>query len=232
MTTLTAPTALTALTAQVTPGVWIAQDERDRWIPADPHPHDRAAAANLPRWRVTEFLAARALLRHLLRAVLPEQADAPVHAGEHGRPVLAGHPDTGISISHDGASIAVAVAPHRRVGVDVQQPADSAPDTLLRRCLGKHARTVSTLPERQRALELAWVWTVQEACVKAAGTGLSGRPWTIDVPPGRPRGQWDAYEWISLRERSRTPLSCAFSALSSSVPHSSVSRSDVETLCS
>ncbi|MCF3103096.1 4'-phosphopantetheinyl transferase superfamily protein [Streptomyces roseoverticillatus] len=238
---------MTTLTAQVTPGVWVARGERDQWIPADPHPHDRTTAATLPRWRATEFLASRALLRHLLRAVLPEQADAPVHADGHGRPALSGHPGTGISISHDGDAIAVAVAPHRRVGVDVQQPADSAPDTLLRRCLGRHTEAVSTLPERQRAVELAWVWTVQEACVKAAGTGLSGRPWEIDVTPGRPRGQWDTYEWISLRERSRTPLSCAFSAPRSpvprgsaprgsvprsSAPRSSVPRGDVETLCS
>ncbi|MGK5543256.1 4'-phosphopantetheinyl transferase family protein [Streptomyces sp. URMC 127] len=248
---------MTTLTAQVTPGVWVAHGTRDEWIQAGPHPHDRAAAATLPAWRATEFLASRALLRHLLRATLPAQADAPVHADDHGRPALTGHPDTGISISHDGDAIAVAVAPHRRVGVDVQQPADSVPDTLLRRCLGEHTPAVSALPERQRAAELAWVWTVQEACVKAAGTGLSGRPWEIDVPPGRPRGQWESYEWISLRERSRTPLSCAFSALRgpvtrssavrspvtrssalrgpvsrSSALRSSASRGDVETLCS
>lgn len=210
------------LMAQVTPGVWVARGERSQWIHAEPHPHDQATAAVLPRWRVEEFLASRALLRHLLRATFPEPADVAVQADEQGRPVLAGHPDTGISISHDGDAIAVAVAPHRRVGVDVQLPPDSAPDALLRRCLGEHTQHVSTLPEPQRAVELAWVWTAQEACVKAAGTGLSGRPWAIDVPPGRRCGQWEDFEWISLRGRSQTPLSCAFST----------ARGDLETLCS
>ncbi|MDX5569330.1 4'-phosphopantetheinyl transferase superfamily protein [Streptomyces sp. ID05-04B] len=203
---------MTLLTLQVTPGVWVARGERGQWARPDPHPHDRAAAAVLPRWRVEEFLASRALLRHLLRTTLPELADEPVLAEEQGRPVLAGAPGTGISISHDGDAVAVAVARSRRVGVDVQQPPDSVPDALLRRCLGTHTPQVATLPQRTRAAEFAWVWTAQEACVKAAGTGLSGRPWAIDIQPGRRRGQWHEFQWISLRDRSRTPLSCAFSA--------------------
>ncbi|GGS27737.1 hypothetical protein GCM10010269_77920 [Streptomyces humidus] len=203
---------MTLLTLQVTPGVWVARGERGRWARPDPHPHDRAAAALLPRWRVQEFLASRALLRHLLRTTLPELADEPVLAEEQGRPVLAGAPGTGISISHDGDAVAVAVARHRQVGVDVQQPPDSVPDALLRRCLGTHTPQVATLPQRTRAAEFAWVWTAQEACVKAAGTGLSGRPWAIDIRPGRRRGQWHDFQWISLRDLSRTPLSCAFSA--------------------
>ncbi|MFG3308685.1 4'-phosphopantetheinyl transferase family protein [Streptomyces wuyuanensis] len=203
---------MNVLMTQVKPSVWVARGERSQWIRADPHPHDQAAVAALPRWRVEEFLASRALLRHLLRATLPELAAVPVQADKQGRPVLAGHPDTGISISHDGDAVAVAVAPHRMVGVDVQLPPERATDALLRRCLGAHAQHVGTLPEPQRAAELAWVWTAQEACVKAAGTGLSGRPWAIDIPPGGLHGQWDDFEWISLRGRSRTPLSCAFSA--------------------
>jgi 4'-phosphopantetheinyl transferase len=54
------------------------------------------------------------------------------------------------------------------------------------------------------------VWSVQEACVKATGSGLSGRPWSIDVPPGRGRGRWRAYRWVSFRGQSAVPLSCAF----------------------
>lgn len=208
------------LTLQVSPGVWVARGERGQWARTDPHPHDRAAAAELPEWRVEEFLASRALLRHLLRATQPELAEVPVRAEEQGRPVLAGHPDKGISISHDGDAVAVAFAPHRRVGVDVQQPPDNVPDGLLRRCLGEHTRDLGALPERGRAAELAWVWTAQEACVKAAGTGMSGRPWAIDIPPGRLRGQWHDFQWISLRGRSQTPLSCAFSA-----PHSDLDTS-------
>ncbi|MET9845984.1 4'-phosphopantetheinyl transferase family protein [Streptomyces ossamyceticus] len=207
------------LMIQLTTGVWVARGERDQWLRADAHPYDRAAATALPRRRAEEFLASRALLRHLLRATLPHQADSPIHAGAHGRPVLAGHPHTGISISHDGDTVAVAVAVGRQVGVDVQQPPDHTPDPLLRRILGTHAPQVRALPEPHRSTELAWVWTAQEACVKAAGTGLSGRPWTIDIPPCRHRGRWNDYRWISLRDHSRTPLSCSYTALPHPAQH-------------
>jgi 4'-phosphopantetheinyl transferase len=203
---------MTYLTTQVAPKVWVASGRRRRWSDAKSHPLDQETAAGQPQWRVEEFLASRALLRHLLRATLPGLAGVPVGADAHGRPVLEGHPDTGISISHDGDAIAVAVAPDRRVGVDVQLPPDSAPDALLRRCMGAHAAEVIPLSEGRRAAELAWVWTAQEACVKAAGTGLSGRPWAIDIPPGVRNGRWEDFTWVSLRGRSRTPLSCAFTA--------------------
>ncbi|MFF3989455.1 hypothetical protein [Streptomyces sp. NPDC001601] len=32
--------------------------------------------------------------------------------------------------------------------------------------------------------------------VKAAGRGLSGRPRSIDVPPGRRQGRWRDYRWM------------------------------------
>ncbi|MEU3255128.1 4'-phosphopantetheinyl transferase superfamily protein [Streptomyces sp. NPDC006997] len=212
MDAVTAGTADDALILEVAPGVWVAQGSRDHWRHAAPHPRDLARAAALPEWRAAEFLAGRALLRHLLRATVPELAGVPVVAGERGGPLLAGAPDTGVSVSHDGDAVAAAVAPGRRVGVDVQLPPDRPSEALLRRCLGARADAVRELPEARRAVELAWVWTVQESCVKAAGTGLSGRPWTIDVRPGALRGRWREYEWTSLRPLSRTPLSCAFSA--------------------
>ncbi len=213
---------MSVLMEQVAPGLWVARGRSRDWIRAETHPHDREAAATLPPWRAAEFLSSRALLRHLLRVTYPELAGVAVHSGEHGRPVLAGHPQTGISISHDGDALAVAVARHRQVGVDVQRPPSTVPEALLRRCLHDHTERVTALSERQRAAELAWVWTVQEACVKAAGTGLSGRPWMIDIPPGQRHGQWGDFSWISLRGRSRTPLSCAFSA----------QHGELETLCS
>ncbi|MEV4878664.1 4'-phosphopantetheinyl transferase family protein [Streptomyces cyaneofuscatus] len=204
---------MTATVTRAAPDVWVATGSRELWCAGPAHAEDLAAAEPLPHPRRAEYLAGRALLRHLLRLTVPEHADAWVRADGHGRPFLDGAPDTGISISHDGDTVAAAVGRRRRVGVDVQLPAQSVPDSLLRRCLGPYAEGVRALPEGQRALELAWVWTVQEACVKAAGTGLSGSPWTIDVPPGHRRGTWGAYRWISLRDHSRTPLSCAYTRL-------------------
>lgn len=198
---------------EVADGVWVlCGPGRTDDVP-ETHREDLARAGRLPHWRAREFLAGRAALRRLLREVCPELADAPVRPDASGRPRLAGRPDVGISVSHDGGITAAAVAPGRHVGVDVQLPARDPPDGLLRRCLGEHAPRIARLPAPQRARELAWVWTVQESCVKAAGTGLAGRPWSVGVPPGRLRGRWGPYRWVSLRDRSRIPLGCAFTRL-------------------
>lgn len=202
---------MNVLLEQTATEVWVARGIQHDWTDLAAHPQDREAAQTLPQWRIAEFLSSRALLRHLLRETLPELAESPVRKDRHGRPSLEGHPQIGISISHDGESVAVAVAPHRLVGIDVQVPPGTVSVPMLRRCLRTHAPDVAALPERQRAVEFSWVWTVQEACVKAAGTGLSGRPWSIDVPPGRLRGRWGDFEWVSLRDTSPVPLSCAFS---------------------
>lgn len=195
---------------EVAAEVWVLSVPRPRWAESAAHPADLASARVMAPRRRAEFLAGRAALRQLLRTVRPGLADAAVRADPRGRPGLAGHPEVGISVSHDGDTFAVAVAPGRRVGVDVQLPPVEPSDNLLRRCLRERADQLAALPPAGRGGELAWVWTVQEACVKATGEGLAGRPWSIDVPLGRRRGRWGPYAWVSLRDHSPIPLSCAF----------------------
>ncbi|MEU3574635.1 4'-phosphopantetheinyl transferase superfamily protein [Kitasatospora sp. NPDC036755] len=192
-------------------GVWTADGPLDHWAAVAPDRADLDAARALAPRRAEEFLAGRALLRRLLTALLPELATSPVVREPRGRPVLAAAPGVGISVSHDGDRVAAAVAPGRRVGVDLQQVPDEVSSRLLRRCLRERAAALAPWPAGRRAAELAWVWTVQEACVKAEGTGLAGLPWRIDVPVGAERGRWRGLRWISLRGRSAVPLSCAYS---------------------
>ncbi|MFB8237874.1 4'-phosphopantetheinyl transferase family protein [Kitasatospora purpeofusca] len=184
------------------------RDDRD-----DLAPDDLARARSLPPWRAEQFLTGRATLRRLLREVRPDLAGVPVRPDPRGRPRLLGHPDVGVSISHDGGLSAAAVAPGRRVGVDLQLPSGEPSAGMLRRCLREHAARLENLPAPERAREFAWVWTVQESCVKAAGTGLAGRPWAVAVTPGHRHGRWGRYRWISLRDSSPVPLSCAFTSL-------------------
>ncbi|MER5527456.1 4'-phosphopantetheinyl transferase superfamily protein [Streptomyces sp. NPDC002677] len=196
---------------EIADGVWVlCRSDRRATDPAEAHRDDLAQAAGLLPWRAEEFLAGRATLRRLIREVRPDLADTAVRPDPQGRPCLVGHPDVGVSVSHDGGLSAAAVAPGRRVGVDVQLPPDRPSEGLLRRCLNGHAAQLEKLPAPERARELAWVWTVQESCVKAAGTGLAGRPWTIPVTPGHRHGRWGRYRWASLRDSSPIPLSCAF----------------------
>jgi 4'-phosphopantetheinyl transferase len=201
--------------AEVSPGVWVASATRTGLGDPPVHAGDLAEAGTRPRWRRGEFLAGRHLLRRLLRRVRPGLAALPVRTDPAGKPRLdpGGAPDLalpGITISHDEDRIAAAVCAHGDVGVDVQLPPERLTDSAVRRCLGPHAPEVTALPRARRAKEFAWVWTVQEACVKAAGTGMAGRPWSIDVPPGATSGRWGGFAWLSLRARSQVPLSCAF----------------------
>ncbi|MEW2376557.1 4'-phosphopantetheinyl transferase superfamily protein [Micromonospora sp. NPDC047812] len=81
---------------------------------------------------------------------------------------------------------------------------------LLRRCCAPTVRAaLDRLPGPARVREFAWIWTVQEACVKATGAGLGGRPWAIPVPSGRRTGRWADLRWVSLRGHSRVPASVA-----------------------
>ncbi|MEU1300137.1 4'-phosphopantetheinyl transferase family protein [Streptomyces shenzhenensis] len=198
------------LCGQVAERVWVISGPRRRWPRAVPDPRDLAAAAGLPPWRAAERLAGRAALRELLARVRPQLADAEVVAAPGRPPRLTGAPGVAVSVSHDGDAVAAAVALDGPVGVDVQQVPDRDHDRLLRRCLGPWAAEAARWPREERRRELAWVWTAQEACVKAAGTGLRGRPWTIAVPPHATGGRWRDLRWVSLRDRSAVPLSCAF----------------------
>ncbi|MFT7836812.1 4'-phosphopantetheinyl transferase superfamily protein [Saccharothrix sp. BKS2] len=191
------------------------QLHQDVWVrladtPAGPpHPADTRAAAGLPPWRAREFLAGRGVLRDLLAAVAPWARDAELTPTATGKPVLAGAPDVGVSVSHDGGLVAAAVALRRAVGVDLQQPPADLPAGVVRRCLRERAAELDRLPAAERAVEFARVWTVQEACVKAEGTGLAGRPWAIDVPARPVSGRWRRFRWVALRTTA-VPLSCAF----------------------
>ncbi|CAM3540781.1 4'-phosphopantetheinyl transferase superfamily protein [Kibdelosporangium persicum] len=142
------------------------------------------APIRMPGSRERESLAGRALLRTLLRAVAPAAAGDEVVTQPGGKPYLREHPRLGISVSHDRGALAVCVGVDRAVGIDVQLPDGS--------------------PER------AWAWTVREALVKTTGEGLAGRPWDIDVPPGRGSGTWRSCHWVSLRGRSPIPVSYAY----------------------
>ncbi|MCQ4081075.1 4-phosphopantetheinyl transferase [Streptomyces sp. RB6PN25] len=190
-------------------GVWVVTAAIAGQAPSA-HPDDQRRASALPERRAREFLAGRGLLRGLLATVCPTLADATIAADALGKPWLTGRPDIGISVSHSGCQVAAAVAPGRALGVDLQHPAASLTPGFARRLLHGHAARLDGLPPARAAEEVAWVWTAQEACAKASGEGIAGRPWEIDIPPGARCGQWRGYRWVSLRGRSATPLSCAF----------------------
>ena len=178
-------------------------------------PVDTRVARDIPSWQVPEHLAARTLLRGLLAEYLgADAATIPIARQPGGRPYLPDRPHLGISLSHAGGQVAAAVGVGSGIGIDVQPPVP-APPALLRRCCTPPARAeLAAMAENERRLEFAWIWTVQEACVKATGAGLSGRPWTIPVRPGQREGEWRGVRWRSLRATSTVPLSLAYTGRS------------------
>lgn len=151
-------------------------------------------------------------MRALLHDVLPGAADAPISAEPGCKPAVAGFQRLSISISHSEHLVAVAVSTAGPVGIDLQLPPDSDCGRLVRRCARRYLDQFAVLPEAERAVQLAWIWTAQEACVKASGAGLAGLPWQIDVRPGQADGRWRQFSWQSLRERSPVPVTCAWRA--------------------
>jgi 4'-phosphopantetheinyl transferase len=174
------------------------------------HPADLEAAGALPAQRHAEFLAARVLLRWLVAEVAGAGAAAsPLRARPGGQPYLTERPDVSVSISHTEGWAAVAVHPGGAVGIDAQRPVPVG-DGLLRRCCTSSARTALWgLPDAVREVEFAWIWAIQEACVKATGAGLAGRPWTIPVEVGQSDGRWRAVRWRALRGVWPIPVGCA-----------------------
>ncbi|MFD8640756.1 4'-phosphopantetheinyl transferase family protein [Streptomyces zaomyceticus] len=193
-------------------------------------PADRASAGALPPWRAVEHTASRTLLRALLREIGEDLRGGPVAARPGGRPYLPGRPDLGVSLSHSGGWVAAAVGGNRGVGVDVQTPAPVG-DRLLRLCCSPgDAEALTALPEDSRRREFAWIFTVQEACVKAVGAGLSGRPWNVPVALGQRTGEWTdgradgragdpageraqtwgRVRWCAPRDRHPVPVGCAW----------------------
>jgi 4'-phosphopantetheinyl transferase len=135
-----------------------------------------------------QFTVAAALLR-LVAAPLTARTAAgvvvdrscPSCGRHHGRPRL---PGTGLhaSISHSGATVAVAVSQAGEVGVDVQQVVDDSVQELSPLVLAEsEARHIAV------ARDFFTYWTRKEALVKATGDGVAVPLGAVVVsPPGTP----------------------------------------------
>ncbi|MER5720023.1 4'-phosphopantetheinyl transferase superfamily protein [Streptomyces sp. NPDC002132] len=212
---MTPPPAGAPRQIEAGPGVWVATAGApwDTLLARYATGADRTDVRRPAHRRHTERLRARGLLRTLLGSHFPAVADVGIGYARSGRPVLVGQARLGISLSHADGVYAACVALDRTVGVDVQPPPADLSDPVLRWCAPARRHALAALPPEARAREFAWMWTVKEACGKALGTGLAGPALTLDVPPGANSGSWGRYRWVSLRQQSSIPLSCAFSSV-------------------
>lgn len=95
-------------------------------------------------------------------------------SSSHGRPVVPGVPDLGLSLAHAGGLALVAVVQRARVGVDLE-PLDTDVEHLADVALGPHDAPAPT------SAALLRTWTRKEAVLKAVGVGLAADPSRLAV---------------------------------------------------
>lgn len=124
------------------------------------------------------FTFAHGLMRHVLGAYCREQPDRLAFvSGEHGKPALAGAPDTepiafNLSHSHERALLAVSLG--REVGADIERenPGTNALGIASSYFFGPEFEAIRTAPEAQRLATFFRFWAAKEAVLKAQGCGL------------------------------------------------------------
>ena len=194
---------------EVAEGVHLTAAPADEALATLPVPEwaSREARGLAPR-RAREYLAVRALYAHLV-AEVDGGPVRPLGRTARGAPVVAGRPGLRVSIAHSEDGVAVVLGRGRDVGVDVQEAGLPGP-AMLRRCCPAEAGRMTTDPAAG-GRDFARVWAAQEACVKATGQGIAGRPWRIPVTSAAVTGRWRDLTWAQLRGReSAFALCCAF----------------------
>ncbi len=143
---------------------------------------DRLRAARIhDRVEAQLFLASQAVLRGLLADMVGESPlRLTLTIGKHGKPRLAGGA-LRFNTSRSGAAVLIGVSESRDIGVDIER-VSPVPD------LQHLARASLTAREYQAwrdsassQVDYLCSWTRKEACVKAAGFGLSLPMRCVDV---------------------------------------------------
>ena len=170
--------------ADCTPDVlsWLDQNERERW-----QGYRRAALRR-------EFARCRAALRAVLCQHLGCSNGALAFAAsKHGKPfaVVDGTP-AGISfnVSHSGSHGLIAVTPHGRIGVDVEERrCRPDPDGAIRSAFAPAERAELAAAQGPRKVDLFFaLWTMKEALLKARGVGLALDTSEFEIPFAMRRG--------------------------------------------
>ncbi|MFD6422957.1 4'-phosphopantetheinyl transferase family protein [Streptomyces sp. NPDC060198] len=181
------------------PGIQVALASRGTFADTPLSDADREGLRDRPAAARQDYREGRGLLRWSLNRVFgPRYATAPVIPDCRGKPVLLTDVRIGISVSHSGNAVAVAMAAGRDVGVDVQTPALPSPGLIARCCRPQDREWMASLPEGLRSRAFTALWTVQESCLKACGEGVAFRPGRVPVVPFQLAGRWRGHAWRVL----------------------------------
>jgi 4'-phosphopantetheinyl transferase len=162
-----------------------------------------------------------------LRAVLTSCLGAPVDAwrfsiDENGKPGIDGSlaaDDVAFNLSHTRGLVAVALASHGAIGVDVEEIDAAKADLAVAAAYfaPAEAAVLRRTPAADRTLCFHRLWTLKEAYLKAIGAGLGApldsfaftlEPIRIDLGAGGDAAQW---RFATLATTGRHVLSVAAS---------------------
>ncbi|MEU5084713.1 MULTISPECIES: 4'-phosphopantetheinyl transferase family protein [Streptomyces] len=131
------------------------------------------AAGHRPAARA-RFAASRRLVKHAAAAVLDVPADElELARGPAGRPYLRGCDRLGLSLSHTGDLLVLALSLHGPIGADAERLGRSGCRVLLaqRACTAQELSDLRALPAPERGDAVLRLWTLKEAYTKALGVG-------------------------------------------------------------
>jgi 4'-phosphopantetheinyl transferase len=136
------------------------------------------------------WLVSRGALREILAAQLKvHPTSVGLRLGDHGRPAL--DPDVhsvdfDFNLSHSGELALVAVAPGRRVGIDVERlrPGRNPLRAADRYFSESEVAKLSAVPQDEQPREFLRYWTAKEALAKGLGLGLQAPRGGLELAPG------------------------------------------------
>ncbi len=111
----------------------------------------------------------------------------------------------GFSVSHSGGHGLIALVPHGRIGVDVEErtPRRNLNDDI-RLLFAPGERAELEAADEDRRTDLFYrLWTLKEAVLKAAGLGLGLDTAGFEIPRALYRGAPEGEATPQLRERCR-----------------------------
>ena len=148
------------------------------------------------------------LCRSALRAILCGQLgfdNRQLTFGEsrYGKPYAMLHNKlitTSFNISHSGKHGLIALAPHGKLGVDVEERvAREDIDDLSKLVFGPNEQTALALTAGSRKIDLFFkFWTIKEALIKAVGMGFSLDPSSFEIPSAMYSGTKSRFQFPQM----------------------------------
>jgi 4'-phosphopantetheinyl transferase len=159
--------------------VWLgklvkATVNHDYWVLLNEVEKIKATSIKLAIQRA-QYIEVRAKLRWVLANYINAKPEQLIFAQEkHGKPYLLEHSHCHFNLSHSGDQLAIAVAQHYPVGIDVEQWKQKADyQALVKRCFAEEEQAYwRSLPDEHKKSEFYRFWTRKEAFVKATGRGI------------------------------------------------------------